>query len=67
LPGRPWFKHLIYAPGVLTGYEAKTMPGVREAVEARRWDEAGQYIAITARALEAYGQRLDKATALLHQ
>jgi N-acetylated-alpha-linked acidic dipeptidase len=65
LPGRPWFKHLIYAPGILTGYAAKTMPGVREAIEARRWDEAGQYIAITARALEAYCQRLDTATALL--
>jgi N-acetylated-alpha-linked acidic dipeptidase len=65
LPGRPWFKHLIYAPGIFTGYGAKTMPGVREAIEARRWDEAGQYIAITARALETYCQRLDKATALL--
>jgi len=67
LPGRPWFKHLIYAPGVFTGYGAKTMPGVREAIEARRWDEAGQYIAITARALEAYCQQLDKATALLRK
>ena len=66
LPGRPWFKHLIYAPGIFTGYTAKTMPGVREAIEARRWDEAGQYIAITAGALEAYCQRLDTATALLH-
>lgn len=67
LPGRPWFKHLIYAPGIFTGYQAKTMPGVREAIEARRWDEAGQYIAITARALEIYCQRLDKATALLRE
>jgi N-acetylated-alpha-linked acidic dipeptidase len=65
LPERPWFKHLIYAPGKYTGYDAKTMPGVREAIEARRWDEAGQYIAITGRALEAYCQRLDAATALL--
>jgi N-acetylated-alpha-linked acidic dipeptidase len=67
LPGRPWFKHLIYAPGMLTGYAAKTMPGVREAIEARLWDEAGHYIAITAGALEAYCQRLDAATALLRK
>jgi N-acetylated-alpha-linked acidic dipeptidase len=67
LPGRPWFKHLIYAPGIFSGYAAKTMPGVREAIEARRWDEAGHYIAITAHALEAYGQRLDAATALLRE
>src|ERR1700722_3339703 len=67
LPERPWFKHLIYAPGKYTGYAAKTMPGVREAIEARRWDEASQYIAITARALEGYCQRLDAATALLRE
>ena len=65
LPGRPWFKHLIYAPGKYTGYNAKTMPGVREAIEAMHWDEAGQYIAITAHALEAYCQRLDAATKVL--
>jgi N-acetylated-alpha-linked acidic dipeptidase len=65
LPERPWFKHLIYAPGNYTGYSAKTMPGVREAIEAMHWDEAGQYIAITARALEAYCQRLDAATKVL--
>ena len=31
LPGRDWFKHLVYAPGMLTGYGVKTLPGVREA------------------------------------
>ncbi|WP_216854917.1 transferrin receptor-like dimerization domain-containing protein, partial [Burkholderia sp. L27(2015)] len=43
LPGRPWFKHMIYAPGMLTGYGVKTVPGVREAIEARRWTEVNQY------------------------
>ena len=33
LPGREWFRHLIYAPGFYTGYGVKTMPGIREAVE----------------------------------
>jgi N-acetylated-alpha-linked acidic dipeptidase len=33
LPDRPWFRHLIYAPGFYTGYGVKTMPGIREAVE----------------------------------
>src|SRR5262249_55709168 len=28
LPGRPWYKNLVYAPGSFTGYEAKTLPGV---------------------------------------
>jgi len=33
LPRRPWFKHEIYAPGQYTGYEAKTLPAVREALD----------------------------------
>jgi N-acetylated-alpha-linked acidic dipeptidase len=65
LPGRPWYKHLIYAPGLLTGYGAKTLPGVREAIEARRWSEAGEYVTRTAAVLQATSDRLDKATALL--
>ncbi|HWA63166.1 MAG TPA: transferrin receptor-like dimerization domain-containing protein, partial [Caulobacteraceae bacterium] len=65
LPGRPWYKHLLYAPGVLTGYGAKTLPGVREAIEDRRWAEASEYVARTAAVLQATAERLDHATALL--
>ncbi len=65
LPGRAWYRHLIYAPGVYSGYDAKTLPGVREAIEQYRWDEAGQYIALTAQALETYSEHLDAAGALL--
>ena len=35
LPGRPWYRHQIYAPGSYTGYSAKTLPGVREAIEKK--------------------------------
>ncbi len=65
LPGRPWYKNLIYAPGVLTGYGAKTLPGVREAIEGRRWAEASDFIGRTADALIATSKRLDAATAQL--
>jgi len=65
LPGRPWFKNVIYAPGTLTGYGAKTLPGVREAIEQQRWADATAYIKITADALGAYTARLDEATAVL--
>jgi N-acetylated-alpha-linked acidic dipeptidase len=65
LPGRPWYQHLIYAPGVLTGYGSKTLPGIREAVESRRWTEAQAYIVRTAAALDAARARIDAATALL--
>jgi N-acetylated-alpha-linked acidic dipeptidase len=62
LPGRPWYRHLIYAPGALTGYGAKTLPGIREAIEGRRWAEASEYILRTAAALRALCDRLDAAT-----
>ena len=65
LPGRTWYKNLIYAPGRFTGYEAKTLPGVREAIEDQRWADANRYAKLTADALNAYSDRLDKATAVL--
>src|SRR5204862_1433169 len=40
LPGRPWFKHQIYAPGAYTGYAVKTIPMVREAIKQSKWSEA---------------------------
>lgn len=33
LPLRPWFKHLIYAPGLNTGYAAVVFPGVLDAID----------------------------------
>ena len=63
LPGRPWYKHLIYAPGRFTGYGAKTLPGVREAIEERRFDDAKEYVGRTAKVLRDYAARLDQARA----
>lgn len=63
LPGRPWYQNLIYAPGTLTGYGAKTLPGVREGIEQRRFDDANAYVARTAAVLQAYAGRLDAAVA----
>ncbi len=65
LPGRPWYVHLMYAPGLLTGYGAKTLPGVREAIEGRRWAEAQDYIARTAAALDRVSAKLKGAKILL--
>jgi N-acetylated-alpha-linked acidic dipeptidase len=65
LPGRPWYRHMIYAPGRFTGYGAKTLPGVREAIEERRFDDANAYAKIIAEVLDAYAKRLDQARAVL--
>jgi len=64
LPGRPWYRHTIYAPGLLTGYGVKTLPGVREAIEQRHWAEAAEYIGITAAALERCSAQLERIAAI---
>jgi N-acetylated-alpha-linked acidic dipeptidase len=61
LPGREWYQHMLYAPGMYTGYGVKTLPGIREAIEERHWDEANRYIGVVSRALNAYSARLDGA------
>jgi N-acetylated-alpha-linked acidic dipeptidase len=40
LPNRPWYRHLIYAPGLYTGYGVKTIPGVRENIEEAHYKDA---------------------------
>ncbi|HWZ44878.1 MAG TPA: transferrin receptor-like dimerization domain-containing protein [Candidatus Saccharimonadales bacterium] len=59
LPRRPWYKHLIYAPGFYTGYGAKTIPGVREGIEEKRYQEAEAEIVRAAKALEDYAGVID--------
>ena len=61
LPIRPWFKHLIYAPGFYTGYGVKTIPGVREALEQKRWKEAESEILRVAKALEEQSMLIEAA------
>jgi N-acetylated-alpha-linked acidic dipeptidase len=63
LPGREWYQHMIYAPGLHTGYGVKTLPGIREAIEERRWDEANQYMGVVSHVLNAYSARMDRAIA----
>ncbi len=65
LPGRPWYQNLVYAPGRFTGYGAKTLPGVREAIEERRFADAAEYAGRTGAVLSAYAARLDAATAIV--
>ena len=65
LPGREWYRHQIYAPGLYTGYGAKTLPGVREAVEARRGEEANQQAHRLAQALRAIDTQIEEAARLL--
>ena len=65
LPRRPWFEHLIYAPGAYTGYGVKTIPGVREAIEQKKWKEADEQIARAASALQDEAALIDSAAQAL--
>lgn len=65
LPDRAWYQHLIYAPGAYTGYAPKTIPGVREAIEQKKWTEADQQIARVAAAIEHEADLLNQAAKLL--
>ena len=58
LPGRPWFKHAIYAPGLTTGYASWPLPGVRQGIN----DSDGEMIATQTALLV---ERIDAATATL--
>ncbi len=65
LPRRPWFQHTIYAPGFYTGYGVKTLPGVREAIEERNWNEANEQIVIAGQTIERFAAQIDRVTAAL--
>jgi N-acetylated-alpha-linked acidic dipeptidase len=67
LPRRAWYKHLLYAPGVYTGYGVKTVPGVREGIEQKKYAEAEQEISRVAKALEEESSLVESAAGLVEQ
>jgi N-acetylated-alpha-linked acidic dipeptidase len=60
LPGRPWYRHSIYAPGEFTGYAAVTIPWVNEGIDATD-------IRRTQEGLAGLTQALERATATLER
>jgi N-acetylated-alpha-linked acidic dipeptidase len=65
LPGRPWYKHQIYAPGAYTGYGVKTLPAVREAMEQENWKQAEEQVPVVAKVLDDEASLIDQVTVLL--
>jgi N-acetylated-alpha-linked acidic dipeptidase len=59
LPNRPWFRHVIYAPGQYTGYAAVVIPGVNEAIDKRDPERTRQQIAVLAAALNRAAKVLE--------
>ena len=67
LPHRPWYRHMLYAPGLYTGYGVKTLPGVREGIEQRQWQEAESEIARLGRVLNADAAFIESTAKQLEQ
>ncbi len=65
LPRRPWFRHQIYAPGFYTGYGVKTIPGVREAIEEKQWNEVDAEIKKASDVIKALASQVEAATRML--
>ena len=61
LPNRPWYKHVIYAPGEYTGYAAVVIPGVNEALDAHNESRAAQQLTVLTQSLDRAAQTLDSA------
>ena len=61
LPGRPWYRHLIFAPGIFTGYAPVVLPGVNEAIDAHDPKLAQEQLSELAGALNRAAQTLDSA------
>lgn len=59
LPNRPWYKHVIFAPGEYTGYAAVMIPGVNEAINARNAPLAAQELSVLAQALTQAARTLE--------
>jgi len=59
LPHRPWFRHVIYAPGEYTGYAAVVIPGVNEALDKGDSERARQQLATLAAALDRAAKTLE--------
>ena len=67
LPRRDWFKNMMYAPGYYTGYGVKTLPGIREGLEERKWNEVRVYIKEVSKALDRASENINSASRILSE
>jgi len=61
LPGRPWYRHELYAPGLYTGYAAESLPAVRDAIVQKNWTLANREIEVVGAILEQEAATIQRA------
>lgn len=60
LDGRNWFKHVVFAPGIWTGYAGATFPGLVESLEAKDLKNAQKWSGIITERINAAAESLEK-------
>ena len=61
LPGRAFYKHVIYSPGLWTGYKAQIFPSIHEAIGTRNVTAIQQAIATVSHRIHLVGEHLCSA------
>jgi N-acetylated-alpha-linked acidic dipeptidase len=52
LDGRSWFKHVVFAPGLWTGYAGAVFPGLEESIDEKDYRNAERWVLIIEGVLE---------------
>jgi N-acetylated-alpha-linked acidic dipeptidase len=60
LDERPWFKHVVFAPGKWTGYAGATFPGIVEGIDEKKDDTVKKWIDISSKAIDAAADWLEE-------
>jgi len=53
LPERPWFKHVLQAPGLFLGYAAEAFPGIQQAIDDSNLNLAQEQVGVVAKRIHA--------------
>jgi N-acetylated-alpha-linked acidic dipeptidase len=67
LPTRPYYKHMLYAPGLYTGYAPKTVSGIRESIELKDYTLAEQEVPRVAKAVNDEAAYVEQIAAELEK
>jgi N-acetylated-alpha-linked acidic dipeptidase len=62
LPDRPWFRHIIYAPGVYTRYAVQYLPALEDSLETGEWSKVRNYKALLHNSLKTVTNTSSTAT-----
>jgi N-acetylated-alpha-linked acidic dipeptidase len=60
LDGRPWFKHVVFAPGKWTGYAGATFPGIVEGIDEKSDETVKKWVGIASKAIDAAADWLEE-------